>query len=238
MKVLSSLLFLLIALPAYANTPGVFAGKSDSGIHFSLPMDGAEVSVKDGVEIWKPKVYSSKDKKLMYENQLPTNCIVSRKANWATFERIVCETSSNTPLSNVHYELDKKKYDAVPIEELRCIKGCNSDVPRIFRYVPNDECGGRTRVECERGHEEAICKHSDRNGKSATLVGNNINLRSAPNTSGEVVRTLASGTKVRVISQAENCTTIGTKIGRWVKVRPIDSSIQEGWLFDSYVRYE
>ena len=90
----------------------------------------------------------------------------------------------------------------------------------------------------EQAEKEMWCEKINRNGKNTTLVGDNLNLRAAPNPSGKIMRTLASGIKVKVVSQDEKCTTISRKTGRWIKVRLIDSFSQGGWLFDAYVNYE
>ena len=135
LPILLSLLFL--AGSAIADTPGEFVGKSVKGTTFVLDMDGASLErMPDSFgDIWKPQIYIYRGKK-NYKNQLPSNCSLPRAgdAEWKVMD---CEVVAATPLSGVKYKIVHPMKNGEI--KLRCIEGCNSNVPTFFQYVPAEQ---------------------------------------------------------------------------------------------------
>lgn len=72
----------------------------------------------------------------------------------------------------------------------------------------------------------------------ATVIADIVNLRGQPTSTGEVLATLAFGTRVRVLERTQSCTTVADRTGRWVRVHPVDdATMREGWIFDPFVMY-
>ena len=132
MRNIAFLCFLLFTNSAIAITPGEFIGRSTRGTTFVLVMDGGWRKPPSGstVEVWQPTIYIYRAKK-SYTNQLPSNCSLpgTTQAEWHVME---CEKDASTLLSNVKYKVIQHANGKV---EMRCLAGCSSQVPRVFKYV-------------------------------------------------------------------------------------------------------
>ena len=72
------------------------------------------------------------------------------------------------------------------------------------------------------------------------LTGDNVNVRTEPNTNATVLLKLKKGTKVVVINREDEEVTIGDKTGHWAY---IDTGVKDkkgntikGWVFDVYLK--
>jgi len=233
MRYIATAVLILSASICLADGPTTISGTNDSGERITVHQEYFDYG-PEGTP-WGPNQYHTvkvtKGEKLVhsYEKQLCGSNELGYRPGW----RFSCRKEGTSPLAGTTYSFVKELPDCQGYL-FACTQGCGARAPRELVKEPW-ECNTDEMVELEK---EMWCGKDDRIGKNATLVGDNVNLRGAPNTYGEIIRTLASGTKVRVVSQAEKCATIGSKTGRWVKVRSMDSSFEDGWLFDAYVNYE
>ncbi len=148
---------------------------------------------------------------------------------------LVCKASGKSPLAGTTYEITsdycKSGYNYV------CKKGCERPEvpPNMFEsFYECDVCEER----CANQQKESKCPFTDRRGAAATLIGDKVNLRSTPDITGKIISSLSYGTRVKVLSQEEICSTISGKVGRWVNIDAGDGkTILRGWIFDAYIKY-
>lgn len=120
-------------------------------------------------------------------------------------------------------------------------KGRENDVrelralAEIFQYFKNGECKPTQTIP--------TCT-SDVASK-AVIIGSNVNLRAAPNMTGERIEILPFGTVVEILDSSGTCESQSGRIGRWIKTKVLaypqlsDQRLPtaDGWVFDAHVDY-
>lgn len=147
----------------------------------------------------------------------------------------ICNVNGKSPLAGTTYEIT---YDYCKGgSNFVCVKGCERPEVPPNMFEPFYECD-TCEERCAKQQKELNCPFTDRRGADATLIGDKVNLRSAPDTSGEIISSLSYGASVKIISQEKPCSTISGKVGRWVQVDVRDGkTILRGWIFDPYIKH-
>lgn len=135
------------------------------------------------------------------------------------------ECAPGTTCMSVSFPPNGKESD---VRELRALA-------EIFQYFKNGECKSTQTIP--------TCT-SDVASKVVT-IGTNVNLRAAPNITGEKVETLPFGTVVEVLDSTGTCESLSGRVGRWIKTKVLAypqlsdqrSPRADGWLFDAHVDY-
>ena len=70
--------------------------------------------------------------------------------------------------------------------------------------------------------------------EKGTLIGDNVNVRSKPETGASIVANISSGTNVDVLEKGRENFFIGPYYGTWYKIRL--SSGKTGYIFSSFVK--
>lgn len=72
--------------------------------------------------------------------------------------------------------------------------------------------------------------------ENGVLIGDNVNVRSKPETGASIVANISSGTKVDILEKGHEYTFIGPYYGTWYKIRL--SSGKTGYIFSSFVKMQ
>lgn len=70
--------------------------------------------------------------------------------------------------------------------------------------------------------------------EKGVLIGDNVNVRSKPETGASIVANISSGTKVDILEKGREYTFIGPYYGTWYKIQL--SSGKTGYIFSSFVK--
>lgn len=70
--------------------------------------------------------------------------------------------------------------------------------------------------------------------QKGVLIGDNVNVRSKPETIASIVANISSGTKVDILEKGREYTFIGPYYGTWYKIQL--SSGKTGYIFSSFVK--
>ncbi len=74
---------------------------------------------------------------------------------------------------------------------------------------------------------------------TAFIAVDNLNWREKPSTKSEVKLQLIIGEEIDILYVSNKKTTIGNKVGKWVKIKTGRlMSEPEGWVFDYYIAYK
>lgn len=105
----------------------------------------------------------------------------------------------------------------------------------IFQYFKNGECKST----------QTIPTCTSYVASKAVIIGSNVNLRAAPNMTGERIEILPFGTVMEVLDTSGTCDSQSGRIGRWIKTKVLaypqlsDQRLPTaiGWVFDTHVDY-
>lgn len=137
-----------------------------------------------------------------------------------------CAPEGSSPLAGTTYVF-RKYLTKCGGTLLICKEGCSSRVPNALIEEPY-ECGDPENPELP------SCAGSDH----GFISGEAVNVREKPSTVAPVIQRLAKNTKVKILETSGACIVIDHERGIWVKVKTENgTAVQEGWVFDAYIRY-
>lgn len=208
------LLSLLIACTsANAAIQTTLRGTTDAGETFYINQDVYDLELKP------PYNWTIRTSKGVFKKQF---CEI----NFTKGHIFRCDPGGSSPLAGTSYVF-KKQLTKCGGTLLVCKQGCSSRVPNELIEEPH-ECGDPENPEMP------PCARSDH----GSISGETVNVREKPSTVATVIQRLAKNTKVKILEASGACIVIDHEKGRWVKVKTENgTSVQEGWVFDAYIRY-